>query len=388
MQDLPLDSVEENPFNSRNVYSASSIERMMDSLGKNGQLLPVSVRPSAKHEGKFELVSGHRRMKAAKRLGWNTIRVEVVKATDEQMIIQSLVENLEREDIRDYDKALAFERMNNEFGMTYVQIGRVIGISKQHVSNYIGMLRVFDARILAENPELLGCMKEMTEHHARVIAGVREVESRIDLARMVAREKLTVKDLSSMVSRLRSWFTVREASDETLIQEVRNFETSDRQHDGKEIEQDVEKVAQVVLDEFRLAEKGDFDSYSRMHLFEDGFSIYSAFPPFRRFEENAALRKERYWFYEIAPKLSWKVRDLKIKILGEMALATLSVSYSGTYLRRQLEMDLRGTVVLVSRLQSWKILHEHWSALDIRKIGPIRRNARPAVHSSKIEVAQ
>ncbi|MGI0081378.1 MAG: ParB/RepB/Spo0J family partition protein, partial [Nitrososphaerales archaeon] len=323
MQDLPLDSIEENPFNSRNNYSTSSIERMMSSLGKNGQLLPVSVRPSAKHEGRFELVSGHRRMKAARRLGWNTIRVEVVKATDEQMIIQSLVENLEREDIPDYDKALAFERMNNEFGMTYEQIGCAVGISKQHVSNYIGMLRVFDAGTLAENPELLACIKEMTEHHARILAGVKEANSRIDLARMVAREKLTVKELTSMVSRLRSWFAVGEVSDQTCIREVRQFETLNMQRYGKEIGQNVEKVTQVVLDEFRLAQKGDFASYQGMHLFEDGFSIYSAFPPFRRFEEDAALRKERYWFYEIAPKLSWKVKDLKIKILGEMALATL-----------------------------------------------------------------
>ena len=157
--DLPISSIDWNPYNSRTVYSAIAIDRLAESLRANGQLTTVKVRPSAEHEGRYELIFGHRRVMAARKLGWKTIRAEIVKIAEEEMMSQSLVENFEREDLSDYEKALIFERMNREFGKTYEQIGRMIGISKQHVSNYLAMLRLFDPDVLSSNPEILNSLK-------------------------------------------------------------------------------------------------------------------------------------------------------------------------------------------------------------------------------------
>ncbi len=353
----------------------------------NGQLSLVKVRPSAKHEGHYELVFGHRRVIAARKLGWKTIRAEIVSISEEDMVSQSLVENFEREDLSDYEKALIFERMSKEFGKTYEQIGRMLGISKQHVSNYLAMLRLFDPAVLSSNPELLDSLRKISEHHARVLSRVNDLNTKMDLTRMIVKDNLTIKELTNIVGRLRSWFTVGENSRSTSKSQNEEEFWSDGIEEGNKDraqEDEIEEIAKTVLNEFRLAHKGDFDSYKEMHLFGEGFSIYSAFPPFGRFEGGDALSKERQWFFEIAPKLTWKIRDLKIDVLGEAALATLTVSYSGTYLGDPLKMELRGSVVLAKRNISWKILHEHWSRLDAGSIGIAKRPRSPTIRTSTV----
>jgi ParB family chromosome partitioning protein len=381
--ELPLESIESNPYNSRTKYHSASVDRLAQSMRSNGQLSVVKVRPSSNHEGQYELVFGHRRVMAARKLGWKKIRAEIINASEEVMINESLVENFEHEDLSDYEKALIFERMNKEFGRTYEQIGKMLGISKQHVSNYMGMLRLFSPEVLSSNPELLESIQHMSEHHARVLSRVNDLNTKTDLARMIAKDNLSVKELTNIVGRLRSWFTPEKNEREsTADDEELWFDTSSvASHEGEQ-ENEIEEITKIVLNEFRLARKGDFNSYKEMHLFGEGFSIYSAFPPFSRFEGDQALSKERKWFYEIAPKLTWKIRDLKINILGEAALATLTVSYSGKYLGHSLKLELRGTVVLTTRDQSWKILHEHWSRQDMEKTS--RKSSRRSIHSSAL----
>jgi ParB family transcriptional regulator, chromosome partitioning protein len=384
LSELPLDSIKFNPYNSRSKYGQSEIVRLAHSLKVNGQLAVVKVRSDPAEEGKYQLVYGHRRVMAARQLEWKTIRAEIVEASEEQMIEQSLVENFEREGLSDYDKALIFERLNKEFGKTYDEIGRILGLSKQHVSNHIAMLRLFDPKDLAANPELLEALQQMSEHHARVLSRVDDTNTKIDLACMIAKDRLSVKDLTNIVGRLRSWFT-SEGRTKRPAELLKISGDSFQEFDSGRLEQqregDIEQITRVIVNEFKLAQSGDFETYRNMHLFGKGFSIYSAFPPFNRIEEQDALYKERDWFFRIAPKLSWKIKDLKINVLGRTALGTLTVSYSGRYRGRPFKTDLRGTVVLTARREDWKILHEHWSRLE--KI-TVRERRVPQIHRSEI----
>lgn len=385
--EILLSTIEENPYNSRKNYHNSVIDRLAQSLSSNGQLSVVKVRPSPAHHGKYELVFGHRRVMAARKLGWKTIRAEVVNCTEQDLMVESLVENVEHEDLSDYEKALVFERMNSEFGKTYEEIGQMVGISKQHVSNYVSMLRLFSPPFLSSNPKLLAALQKVTEHHARILSRVDDENAKADLTFMIARDRLTVKELTNMTGRLRSWFAFGERRSEFQenvghdeIQTVTGLDS--KQASGHHDE--IGKITKVILDEFRLPHKGDFDSYRNTHLFEEGFSIYSAFPPFGRFEGSDALLKERKWFHEIAPDLTTKIRDLKIEILGDVALATLSVIYSGKYFRKLRKIMLRGTVVLCKKDGVWKILHEHWSRQDVEKSPSQEGSPSVYIHSSMI----
>ena len=349
-----------NPYNSRITYDGSSIASMASSLEQAGQLVAAKARPSPSDPRKYQLIYGHRRFLAAKKLGWSSMRIEIVDADNQQMIEQSLIENLEHDGISDYEKALVFERMNREMNKTYDEIGKLIGISKQHVSNYIAMLRLFDQVRVNSNAELFEAVKHVTEHHARILSRVEDSQTREELAMLIFREKLSVKELSNLVGRLRSWFPPPGAAEDCAQSEVR--ETLVGSYDNRLYAEEMRKIKQVLYSEFELVRQGDFDSFKNMHMFGEGYSLYGAFPPLIRYDDDRALPRERMWFYEIAPSLDCKIGSVKIDIFGTVALATLIVDYSGIYRKEQFRMRSRGTVVLLKKENNWKIYHEHWSA--------------------------
>ena len=341
----------------------------------NGQLVTIKVRPNPNDSNRYELVFGHRRFLAAKKLGWSTIRAEVVEATDEDVLKQSLVENFEREGISDYEKALIFSTLNTKFNKTYEEIGKSLGISKQHVASYIGMLRLFDNSDLAANQELADALHKMSEHHARILSRVNDKKTRADLLLMVSRDKLSVRDLTNMISHLRSWFPTQKPGVENLGQ----LQVSDIESVGST--SDVESITRAVFDEFKLAQSGDFDGFKKLHLVGSGFTLFPSYPPFERVEDTRAISREREWFYDILPKFSWKIEDLKITVLGRTALTTLKVNYFSSKNVNAAKRMVRGTMVFVKRGDSWKILHEHWSR--VQKASP--KHVRAA--SQKVRIA-
>lgn len=350
--EIPLSAIESNPYNSRLKYSEPSNERIARSLASSGQLCTVKVRHSTKSKNKFELVYGHRRVFAAQKLRWRTIRAEIVELSDQQMIEQSLIENFEREELSDYEKALIFQRLCVVFKKTYEQVGKLVGISKQHVCTYLSMLRLFDQEYLVANPDLVDSLHNIAEHHARIISTVHDKETRADLVRMTVRGKLTVKQLSDTVSRLRSWFTEYDE---------RSSDIEPRYDVEREVSGEESKIKKVVLNEFELAYEGDFSKYRDMHLFDEGFSMFCSTSPFERIDHSDALTRDLHWFYQVMPRSSYRIDDLKTTVLTEAALCTFIVRYSDptiTNFRR-----VRGTMVLVKKRGDWKVLHEHWSPL-------------------------
>jgi ParB family chromosome partitioning protein len=366
--EIRIGDISFNPYNPRSTYSRLSIERIAQSMRRDGQLSLVRVRPGSTPEHKYELIYGHRRFLAAKYLGWDTIRAEIVEASEEAMITQSLIENVQREDLSDYDKALIFERLHREFHKTLEEIGDLVGISKSHVCNYLGMLNLFLPETLACDAEIRYSLQQLSEHHARILSRITDYDARIDLAKLTVKNKLTVKELTNLVVRLRSWFKDtgnREQKESTTPHILSRRE-------------DEQTITRILFGEFQFPDEGKFHAFEELHLFGEGFTIYDDFPPFDRFEKNQARSKEREWFFKIAPNLHSEVKDLKIDVLGQVAIATLSVRYSGTILGRPLKMKSRGTVVLVKKKGTWKIFHEHWSRLDLDdKVTPIIVQSSP-----------
>jgi ParB/RepB/Spo0J family partition protein len=369
--EISLDSIEWNPYNSRLHYSDSNIKRLNLSLGKHGQLVPVKVRASLKHSGKYELVYGHRRFLAAKNLGWKSIRAEIVQVDESQMILESLIENLEREELSDYEKAITFKKLNKDFHLTYEKIGELLGISKQHVGNYVSMLDLFDANYQAQRPELVDLLHRITEHHARILLRVKDNDLRRDLLERVAKENISTRELTSIVGRLRSWFKVGDnneiVDDDGHIASSRFFSerSSSSSSSSLNYQKQKEQILSLIVNKMRFIHTGDFQPIEEMKIFDESFSLFSAFPPFEKIEKEYAISKVRNWTYELAPKLTCKVSDFDVEFLHEdVALVTLTLSYSGLFHGRPLKMRAGGTIILLKKNEEWKIRHEHWSRLS------------------------
>ena len=355
--DIPIESIRPNPFNSRSAYTSASIEKLAYSISDSGQLSAIKVRRHPIHKDCYQLVFGHRRYYATKKLGRKTIAAEIIEIDDEKMIEQSLIENFERENISDYELAMVFHRMNLEFGKTYEQIGRKIGVSRQVVSNHIAMLRLFDQDELASDPELASSLGQLTEHHARVLLRVQDRSARRDLTKMVVRRGLSVRELTHIVTRLRSWF-----------QEVKQHDSATPSEKNANAKLRIE-ISKMIEDYLRFAHDGNTEAFMDLHFFGEGFSMYDDIPPYKRLDRELALSKKKEWVSSVAPELSFHVSDQKIEILGSTVIVALTVLYEGRLAQKNVDFKVRGTLVLVDKGGAWKIVHEHWSrAGEDRKI--------------------
>lgn len=368
LRDIPIDSIVPGPYNSRSSYSASNIREMASSLECNGQIVPIRVRPSPKIEGKFELIYGHRRYFAARSLNWKSIRAEVGMATEDEMLEQSLVENLERKELSDYEKALIFERINKEFSKTFEQIGHIVGYSKQHISNCVSMLKLFDAQTLSARPEIREALNHITEHHARILARVTDVVTRANLLLLVVKEKLTVADLNNMASKLRGWFPL---SDSTAAE--RKLELKKEKENGSK-NKDIGDITEIVLTIYRLAEVGDFQKIMQMDIYDDNFNFYSAFLPFEKVEGGNVQQMLHSVFGEILPRFVTKVNELRVNVYDNFGIVTLTVSHFEKFSNKQFEA-VRGSMIFRKVGSKWRIIHEHWSRGASESIGKIRDEA-------------
>ena len=182
---LPVELVFPNAQQPRRQFDAESLQRLADSLGENGVLQPVLVRPVA--GGTYELVAGERRWRAAQLAGLSTIPALVRDRDDGASLEAALVENMAREDLNPMEAARAVAALVEELGLTREQVGRRVGRSRVAVSNLLRLLDLPDeVATLLEGGEL-------TEGHGRALLLAADHADRRRLARAAAAEGWSVR---------------------------------------------------------------------------------------------------------------------------------------------------------------------------------------------------
>ena len=145
--ELPLAAIDSNPYQPRAEISAESLKGLVDSIKEHGVVEPVVVRPVA--GDRYQLVAGQRRLEAARQAGLTAIPAVVHDLTDEQVLVLSLVENLQREDLNPVDEARAFQLLASQFGFTHDGIARSVGRGRRYVSNSLRLLGLGKAAVAA-----------------------------------------------------------------------------------------------------------------------------------------------------------------------------------------------------------------------------------------------
>jgi ParB family transcriptional regulator, chromosome partitioning protein len=376
IEEIPLDQIAENPFNPRIQYEPEEVQRLAFSLRRNGQLSPIKVRRS---QDRIELVYGHRRVRAARQLGWRTIKAEVeTTMSDESMLTQSLAENIDRENLSDFERARSFSRLESEFGWSHEKIGEAIGYSRSHVCNFVRMSEIFTASELNEDPILLADLRQISEHHARFLLRIEDKEVRKNALKLVVREKVSVRDLQRMFQKLRGWFDPSDRR--TAEQAIHLFAPTstpnifESEPTGKKSSRDEKAILDILDAEFNPTKVGGFESFRRMHADGSGFSLFSSDPGFDRLLiEVEAAQREKMWFQSSAKKERHisHLKNVRIQFVSKVAIATLTVE-ADNFSKRD---SIRGTVVLIKKSGKWKILHEHWSEIRKSQLGKANTNA-------------
>ncbi len=139
--DLPLESIEPNPFQPRRVYDPAALETLAASIAEHGVIQPLLVRPVARG---YQLIAGERRLRASQMVGLTRVPVVVRQASDEQALLLALLENLQREDLNPLEEAKAFQRLMDEFSLSHEDIAAGVGKDRSTVVNTLRLLKLPD----------------------------------------------------------------------------------------------------------------------------------------------------------------------------------------------------------------------------------------------------
>ncbi len=142
---LPVGVLAPGPFQPRTTaMGAEALAELVESVRRQGILQPILARSSPAEPGRFQIIAGERRWRAAQAAGLHEIPVLVRELGDSEAMAAGLVENLQRQDLNPIEEAEGFARLTDEFGMTQEQLGEAIGKSRSHVTNALRLLNLSD----------------------------------------------------------------------------------------------------------------------------------------------------------------------------------------------------------------------------------------------------
>lgn len=192
---LDIDLVQSNPLQPRGLISPDSIIELANSIKEHGVIEPLVV---AKTPAGYQLIAGERRWRASKAAGLTTVPVIIKETTARGMLEMAIVENVQREDLNPIERAQAFQRLIEEFGLPVSEIAKRVGKSESYVSNTMRLLALPDAikdGIISH---------AITEGHARAIAGLGEVKLMVEAYKTILSESASVRRAEELARKLKS----------------------------------------------------------------------------------------------------------------------------------------------------------------------------------------
>ena len=199
---LPLDLLQRGRYQPRIDMRPETLSELADSIKAQGVVQPIVVRPlEAPVNGesqRYEIIAGERRWRAAQMAGLSEIPAVIRHIPDEAAIAVALIENIQRENLNPLEEARALERLVSEFGLTHQEAAQAVGRSRAGVSNLLRLLE-----LTAEVGELLE-KRTLEMGHARALLGLTERRQQTEVALLVARKGLSVRETEALVRRLQT----------------------------------------------------------------------------------------------------------------------------------------------------------------------------------------
>jgi ParB family chromosome partitioning protein len=190
LQQIPMELIDPNPRQPRTDFDDATLHELAESVRVRGVLQPVLVRPLA--GGRYELVAGERRLRAAKLAGLERVPALIRSTEENERLELALIENMARQDLNPVDAARACAALVDELGVTKEEVGRRVGRSRAAISNMVRLLELPD--------EVLAMLEsaELSEGHGRAILQLRDRSAQRALARRARDEGLSVRKTEAL----------------------------------------------------------------------------------------------------------------------------------------------------------------------------------------------
>ena len=201
---LLVSQLQAGKYQPRTRMDEGALAELADSIRAQGIMQPILVRPLDARQGRYEIIAGERRFRAAQLAGLTEVPVLVKDVADEHAAAMALIENIQREDLNPLEEAQGVKRLIEEFGLTHEQAATAIGRSRSATSNLLRLLN------LASPVQTMLLAGDIDMGHARALLAV-DAAIQIQLANQIIAKRLSVRDAEALVAQ-----TLKEPSTKTI----------------------------------------------------------------------------------------------------------------------------------------------------------------------------
>lgn len=194
---LPVTKLQAGKYQPRTRMDEGALAELADSIRAQGIMQPILVRPIEATKGRYEIIAGERRFRAAQMAGLTEVPVLVREVTDEHAAAMALIENIQREDLNPLEEAQGVKRLLDEFGLTHEQAATAIGRSRSATSNLLRLLN------LATPLQTMLLAGDIDMGHARALLAV-DSATQILLANQIIAKRLSVREAEKLVAKAAS----------------------------------------------------------------------------------------------------------------------------------------------------------------------------------------
>lgn len=191
---IPARMIVPNPHQPRKSFNWDDLEGLAESIHYNGLLQPITVRK--REDGRYELISGERRLRACKMAGLSAIPSIVIDIDEEKSAVLAVLENLQRENLHFFEEAIAIERLMKGFGMTQEEVAKKLGKSQSALSNKLRLLRL--PNDIRYSITLYG----LSERHARALLRLPSTQMMNQVIDKIAEQGLNVSDTEQLIAEI------------------------------------------------------------------------------------------------------------------------------------------------------------------------------------------
>lgn len=229
---LKIDDIETNPYQPRKDFDEESLAELADSIRQQGVITPITVRKL--ETGKYQLIAGERRLRAAKMAKLSEIPAYIRTATDQQMMEMAIVENIQRENLNAMEIALSYSTLIDECGITQEQLSEKVGKNRSTITNYLRLLKLpAEVQIALRN-------NAISMAHARAMISIDDVDKQMLMLHEIVGKDLSVRQTETLAKSLMAEVAPKPATKKNAQQQLPELHQQSKQQLKDYIQSEVE----------------------------------------------------------------------------------------------------------------------------------------------------
>lgn len=192
--EVAIEDIDGNPYQPRTIFDEETLEELASSIKEIGIIQPVTLRRS--NNGRYQVISGERRLRASKMAGLDRIPAYMREANDQNLLEMALVENIQREDLDAIEVAISYQRLIDECELTQELLSQRVGKKRATVANYLRLLK------LPAEIQLGIKDKKVSMGHARSLVNIEDPKQQLKIYKKIIDQELSVRKVEELVRKL------------------------------------------------------------------------------------------------------------------------------------------------------------------------------------------